>query len=143
MQPGIRLLSASDAAVLDCVAEGVFDHPLRPDLVAAFFANPSNVLAVAVADGVVVGMTSAIVYVHPDKPLHMFVNEVGVAPEWRRRGIAKRLVRAVLDRSRELGCTEAWLATEAGNAAACALYASLGGAEDEGRAVIYKWPAGS
>lgn len=56
-------------------------------------------------------MASGIVYVHPDKPLQLFVqlfvNEVGVAGHAQGRGIGKRLVQALLERGRELGCTEA------------------------------------
>lgn len=41
---------------------------------------------------------------------------------------------------RELGCVEAWVASELGNPAARALYASVGGVEDAERAVVYVFP---
>lgn len=135
----VRLLSSAEAGVLDRVLPGVFDHAIRPDLAARFFADCGNLLAVAVAGDVVVGMASGIAYVHPDKPLQLFVNEVGVAEEFRRRGIGRRLVEALLARGRELGCSEAWVATETGNVAARALYASMRGAEDPDRAVVFTW----
>lgn len=135
----VQLLTSADLAVLGRVAPGVFDHEIRPDLAARFFANPANLLAVAVADGVVVGMASGIAYVHPDKEPQLFVNEVGVAEPFRRRGVARRLVTALIARGREAGCVEAWVATEAGNAPARALYASLGGDEDDDLAVVYTW----
>lgn len=72
---------------------------------------------------------------HPDKPPQIFINEVGVAGRAQGRGNGKRLVQAL--RGRELGCTEAWVATEEGNIAARALYASLQGQEDPERAVVY------
>jgi ribosomal protein S18 acetylase RimI-like enzyme len=135
--PDIRLLTAADAQVLSRVDEDVFDQPVKPELVRAFLANPANLLAVAVQEGMVIGMASAIAYVHPDKPLQLFINEVGVAAHAHRRGIGKRLVRALLERGKDLGCAEAWVATEVENTAARALYASLRGREDEKRAVVY------
>jgi ribosomal protein S18 acetylase RimI-like enzyme len=98
------------------------------------------VLVVATADGEVVGMATGIAYVHPDKPLALFVNEVGVSGRFRRRGIGRQLVAAILERGRQLGCVEAWVATEAGNAPARALYRASGGVEDEEPAVVYVYP---
>jgi aminoglycoside 6'-N-acetyltransferase I len=54
-------------------------------------------------------------------------NEVGVAPEYQRAGIGKRLLLALFALGRELGCREAWVATEHDNAAALGLYAAVGG----------------
>jgi ribosomal protein S18 acetylase RimI-like enzyme len=136
----IHLVTAANAALLDRVDDDVFDHAVRPDLVDAFVANPSNLLAVAVEDGIVVGMATGIAYVHPDKPAQLFVNEIGVAARCRRRGLGARLIAALLRRGRELGCDEAWVATEEGNLAARALYASLGGREDRDRAVVFTFP---
>ena len=103
-------------------------------------ANPANLLAVAVADGTVIGMASAIAYAHPDKPLQLFVNEVGVAAPFHRRGAGAALVDALLRRGRELGCREAWVATEVGNAPARGLYRALGGVEDKEQAVVVVFP---
>jgi hypothetical protein len=73
----IRLLGPGEAAVLDRVAEGVFDNPVGPRWAAEFFADPRHHLAVALDGGVVIGMASAVHYVHPDKPPQLWVNEVG------------------------------------------------------------------
>jgi aminoglycoside 6'-N-acetyltransferase I len=139
--PGIafRVLTAADAVVLERVAEDVFDQAVRADLATSYLADPRKLLAVAVADGVVVGMASGIVYEHPDKPLQLWVNEVGTAPPWQRRGIATGLVKLLLARGREMGCTEAWVATERNNAPARALYESLGGRPDDDLAVVYTY----
>lgn len=133
----IRLVDAGSAGLLDRVADDVFDHAVQPALLAAFLDNPANQLLVAVADGVVVGMASGIAHLHPDKPLALFINEVGVAPTFRRQGLGRRLVQAMLERGRALGCDEAWVATEAGNAAARALYRATGGRPDDDGAIVY------
>jgi ribosomal protein S18 acetylase RimI-like enzyme len=135
----IRIVTAADADLLERVDDDVFDHPVQPALLAAFLAQPSNVLAVALADDVVVGMASGIAYVHPDKPLQLFVNEVGVSSRFQRRGIGTRLLGALLEHARALGCTEAWVATEDDNRAARALYGAVGGVEQAERAVVFEF----
>ncbi|MBE9042786.1 GNAT family N-acetyltransferase [Oscillatoriales cyanobacterium LEGE 11467] len=82
----------------------------------------------------VVGMASAVHYVHPDKPNELWINEVGVAPAYQHRGIGKQLLEKLFDLARELGCTEAWVLTEAENSAARGLYAAVGGSEES---VVY------
>jgi RimJ/RimL family protein N-acetyltransferase len=136
----VHLVTEANRALLDRVDEDVFDHEVRPEYASAFLANPANLLAVAVADGAVVGMASGIAYAHPDKPLQLFVIEVGVAGRFQRRGAGAALVDALLRRGRELGCREAWVATEVGNAPARGLYRALGGVEDEEPAVVYVFP---
>lgn len=125
----IRLLGAGDAAVLDNVAEEVFDNDVIPEQAARYLADPSHYLAVAIDDGIVVGMCSGNDYLHPDKPVQFWVNELGVAPSHQRRGIGKRLFLTILDAARRNGRTEAWVGTEDENTAARALYRSAGGRE--------------
>jgi ribosomal protein S18 acetylase RimI-like enzyme len=135
----IRLLTVADLAVLDRVEDDVFDFAVRPVLAAQYLSTPGNLLAVAICSGVVVGMASAVAYLHPDKPLQLFINEVGVSDRMRGQGIGKRLMHTLLERGRTLGCTEAWVATEVNNKAARALYDAVAGTEDQDQAVVYTW----
>jgi aminoglycoside 6'-N-acetyltransferase I len=134
----IRVLGSGDAAVLDSVAAGVFDHAVDPRWTREFFADRRHHLAVALDDGVVVGMVSAVDYVHPDKAPQLWINEVGVANSHRRRGIARQLLAAILEQGRALGCTEAWLGTEDDNVPARRLYESMGSAPES--FVLYSFP---
>ncbi len=126
----VRLLGPGDAAVLDRVAEDVFDGPVRPDLAREFVGDDRHHLVVALDDGVVVGMVSAVHYIHPDKPAQLLINEVGVAPSHHRQGLGRQLLEAMLTHGRTLGCTAAWVSTEVSNAPARRLYASAGGNEE-------------
>lgn len=121
----VLLLGPNDAAVLDTVADEVFDGPLDRVWRASFFADPRHHLAVALDGNEVVGMVSAVHYVHPDKAPQLWINEVGVAPAHRKQGIGRRLLETMLARGKALGCSEAWLGTEAQNMAARKLYESL------------------
>jgi ribosomal protein S18 acetylase RimI-like enzyme len=120
----IRLLGADDVGVFAHVADGVFDSPIQTHFARAFLADARHHMFVAMDDGLVVGMVSAVDYVHPDKAPQLWINEIGVAPSHQRRGIGRRLLDAMLEHGRTLGCTEAWLGTEKDNVAARQLYAS-------------------
>jgi aminoglycoside 6'-N-acetyltransferase I len=131
MDINVRVLGpGDDGAVLAAVADDVFDGPVDPGWATEFLADPRHHLAVAIADGVVVGMASGVHYVHPDKPPELWVNEVGVAPAFQNRGVGRRLLQALFARGREVGCSTGWVGTEVSNAAARRLYHAVGGAED-------------
>lgn len=125
----VRLLRAGDEPILGSVAADVFDGRIDGALAAEFLADPRHHLCVGIEDGTVVGFASAVHYVHPDKPAQLWINEVGVSPSHRGRGIAKAILKALFDLALELGCSEAWVLTDEDNAAARALYRSAGGTE--------------
>ncbi|WP_299410695.1 GNAT family N-acetyltransferase [Acaryochloris sp. IP29b_bin.148] len=127
----VRILQPDEASVLDCVALDVFDYPINPRWSAAFLADPQHHLVVALDGQMVVGMASAVTYLHPDKPIQLWINEVGVAPSHQRRGIGQRLLQTLFDVGRDLGCQEAWVGTEYDNTPARRLYEAVAGkAED-------------
>jgi|GEM_PF-171412 len=136
----IELLGPDDSDVLQRVLPDVFDDPVQPDLVREFLADVRHHLLVALEDGWVVGMISAVDYLHPDKAPQLWINEVGVAPSHQRRGIGKQLLRAMLEHGRARGCTEAWLGTEESNVAANRLYQSAGIAPEP--FLLYAFPLG-
>jgi ribosomal protein S18 acetylase RimI-like enzyme len=126
----IRLLGPDDGHLLQRVADGVFDGPVEQRWLREFLGDARHHMTVALDRGLVVGMVSAVDYVHPDKAPQLWINEVGVAPSHRRRGIARLLLDAMLAHGRALGCTEAWLGTEETNLPARRLYESAGGAAE-------------
>jgi len=134
-----RILGPDDVEVLGSVAQGVFDGPVRPSLAAEFIADPRHHLAIVLDDGLVVGCASAVHYVHPDKPPELWVNEVGVAPTHRRKGLGRDLLEALFQLGRELGCGEAWVLTERGNEPASSLYRSAGGVEPDAETVMFSF----
>lgn len=130
MPVAIRILGPADSAVLQNVAPDVFDNPIDARWSAEFLSDPRHHLAVAIDDGQVVGMASAVHYVHPDKQPELWVNEVGVAPTHQGRGLGKQVLAALLAHGRTVGCEEAWVLTTESNTAARRLYAAVGGAEE-------------
>jgi GNAT superfamily N-acetyltransferase len=132
----IRLLGPDDMAVFDRVAPDVFDDPVDPRWATEFLADARHHLAVALDRDEVIGMASAVHYVHPDKPPELWINEVGVAPSYQKQGIGSRLLHTLFDRGRELGCSESWVLTDWENEPARRLYASIGGTEEPPEGVV-------
>jgi GNAT superfamily N-acetyltransferase len=126
----VRILNPDEAAVLDRVAEDVFDEPVDARWAAEFLGDPRHHLAVAIEGEQVVGFASGVHYVHPDKPPEFWVNEVGVSPAHQKRGVGRRLLAALFERARAVGCAQAWVGTERTNAPARRLYAAAGGVEE-------------
>ena len=125
----VRILTSADIAVLDHVADGVFDDPVIPASAREFLADPRHAISVAIEDGVVIGFASGVRYIHPDKRSEFWINEVGVAPTQHRRGAGKAIMAALIAHARAGGCTEAWVLTDEDNTAARALYRAAGGWE--------------
>lgn len=133
----VRVLAAGEESVFGRVATGVFDKPLDARLVSEFLSDPRHHIVVAVDDDEVVGMATAVHYVHPDKQPELWVNEIGIAPHHRGRGLGKRLLTALFARGMEHGCRNAWVLTDSMNAAARGLYTSLGGVRSEEATEMY------
>jgi len=97
---------------------------------------------VAVDAGLVVGPVPAASYLHPDKErAELWINEVGVAPTHRRRGLARQLLVCLFEQGRQTRRREARLLTEHDNEPAKGLYGSLGGVAAE--QVMFSFQIGS
>jgi aminoglycoside 6'-N-acetyltransferase I len=125
----IKILQRGDDGILMNPAAEVFDNPIDPHLAREFLEDPRHHIAVAVEDGLVVGFASGVHYIHPDKPPELWINEVGLAPAHRRRGLGKAVLKALFEVGRAHNCKVAWVLTDRNNPTAMALYSSVGGTE--------------
>ncbi|MGR3592436.1 MAG: GNAT family N-acetyltransferase [Limimaricola soesokkakensis] len=116
----------------------IFDHAVDPEQLARFLADEGHELVFATVDDAVVGFASGTVLLHPDKKPALFINEVGVIERSRRQGIGTALCGMLIDVARARGCKGVWLATEADNHAARALYRRLEARETRDL-VAYGW----
>jgi aminoglycoside 6'-N-acetyltransferase I len=133
----IVTIGRHNAALLENVAGDVFDDAIDPARTAAWLEAPGHHMMVAVADGgPVVGMITAMVHRHVDKPTELYIDEVGVDDAWLRQGIGRRLFDAMLAFGKSIGCEESWVGTEDDNVAARALYATRP-RKEEGPFVMY------
>jgi ribosomal protein S18 acetylase RimI-like enzyme len=134
----IRRLGPEDEALVLAAPDDIFDNPPDPSQTRAFLASGMNLLFAAFDGGRMVGFSSGTVLLHPDKPPSLFVNELGTAEGWRRRGIGTALTRRMVEAAREMGCEGIWLGTEVDNAAARATYRKAGGRESTAF-VLFDW----
>ena len=126
----IRRLGPDDVeAVL--MASQLFDEPADPAWARTFLAREGHHLLMAFEEGTPIGFVSGVETIHPDKGTEMFLYELGVDDEYRRRGIGKALVGALADLAIEQGCHGMWVGTEPDNAGAIATYRAAGAGEPE------------
>lgn len=77
-------------------------------------------------DRTLLGIASARLEIKPyDRSRWLYVDEVDVCADKRRRGAGKAMMQRLLEIAQAAGCTEVWLGTEVTNQAAKALYRSL------------------
>ncbi|QLC25185.1 GNAT family N-acetyltransferase [Parasphingopyxis algicola] len=117
-----HLVTEANAMLLDAVEKRVFEAPVRADFLSTCLANPNQFLIVAEAEGRVIGKALAYIFHFPDKPSEIYVEEIDVAKDWRRKGIATGLMDAVGAEGRKRGIAEYWLITEKDNDRARSLY---------------------
>lgn len=134
----ILTLGLDHLDLLLAVEPGLFDNPIRPEQAEAFLSDPNHLMLVAMEGDAVTGFVSGVITYHPDKAPILFISEVGTRDSHQRRGIAKQLSNALLQLAKDKGCEGAWLATEADNIPARALYTALRGREIKD-IVVYDW----
>jgi GNAT superfamily N-acetyltransferase len=136
-----RLADGDEDAVL--AAGALFDHEPDIDATRRFLADPNHHMLVAYDDaGEPVGFVTGVELTHPDKGTEMFLYELGVAEDARRRGVGRALVEALAALARERGCYDMWTATEPGNVAARTTYLRAGAQPTEPQLVL-EWDLGS
>jgi ribosomal protein S18 acetylase RimI-like enzyme len=111
---------------------GLFDAAPTAAWIAKFLSSEGHHLLVALdADGDPVGFVSGVETTHPDKGTEMFLYELSVDPDHRKRGIGRALVEALAELARARGCYGMWVGTEPNNAAALATYRAAGASPPE------------
>ncbi|WP_309611349.1 GNAT family N-acetyltransferase [Sphingomonas sp.] len=136
MDVSIVRMTADKAALLDRIADGVFNDPPVAEWRVPYLASPAVMLVVALDGDLVIGQVKAAIHLHPDKAADLYIDEVGVAATHQRRGIARRMLGEVEQWARERDCVDVWLAADVGNDAAQSLY---GGFAQSKPANLYFW----
>jgi ribosomal protein S18 acetylase RimI-like enzyme len=100
---------------------------VKARLVPALARCPSAFSLLAFCDGEPAGLVNGFetVATFAARPL-LNIHDIVVSPQWRRRGIARRLLEAVEELARERGCCKLTLEVLEGNRGAQALYQEFG-----------------
>lgn len=123
--PTIHRITADNSDLLANIAEDVFDYEIDGQRLAAYLASPQQTLFVAVEEGLVIGQVRGFLLLQPDQGPDLYIDNLGVSPAWKRRGVATALAQALFKFGRERGCAGVWVATEADNAEGIAFYDAL------------------
>ncbi|MBI5294254.1 MAG: GNAT family N-acetyltransferase [Chloroflexi bacterium] len=118
-------LNESNMDILDHYDEDIFDEKIVPHRLSALVREPSQIMLVAVSEGLVVGQVLAVIHKHPDKPTELYIDDLAVSEKVQRRGIATRLLEELFMIGVQRGCEEVWVATEPENEPAKKFYSSL------------------
>jgi ribosomal protein S18 acetylase RimI-like enzyme len=123
----VSRLQASDVPRL-LAARELYDHPPSPPAARAYLADERNVFFLAEEGERPVGFLrgTSLGQVHTERP-QMFLYEIGVSAGYRRGGVGRALVKALLDHCRLHGFEEVFVFTDPANQAAVALYRGTGG----------------
>jgi len=120
-------------------AEQLFDHSVDLETARRFLQNEANHLLIAYVDGKPAGFVSGTELTHPDQANpELFLNELGVDPVYRGRGLGKALVARLWELARSRGCRGMWVLTDESNAAAKQVYAGAGGTRGDDQ-VMFEW----
>lgn len=124
-------VTIENSSIMSNVADDLFDEPVQADLLNAFLRDETHWLVVAVLENKVIGKATAMVHRRPDKKDELYLDEIDVIPPLRRKGIAKNILKVMLDLADDWGCEECWLGTEKDNIPARRLYESNGAKSEE------------
>lgn len=119
-------ITTENQSLMHVVADDLFDVPVQSNLLQSYLAEETHWLVAALLDGVVIGKATAMVHRRPDKEDELYLDEIDVIPELRRKGIAKMILKKILEMAEDWGCEECWLGTEKDNIPARKLYESNG-----------------
>jgi ribosomal protein S18 acetylase RimI-like enzyme len=111
--------------------EGAFDYEVLPDETRRFLSDERHLLLLGYVHDQPAGFLSAVEVFHPDKRSELFLNEISVMEQTRRRGVARVLIDELKRAGRERGCVNVWVLTDEDNAAAMGLYRVTGGRDGD------------
>ncbi|WP_327206691.1 GNAT family N-acetyltransferase [Rhizobium beringeri] len=123
-------LTRDTVGLLENTAEEVFDQEINAQRLATYLKSSGHLMIIAVCEKQVIGQIAAYVHSHPDRASDVYIDNLGVAPPFQRRGVARRLLDEVLAWGKTLDCDQAWIVTDTENNAARALYEGRGAAAE-------------
>ena len=131
----ITQMSASHIDEAAAIEAQCFSDPWSRAMLAAELENPSGLYLAAFDAAKLVGYAGMICVLDEGH-----IHNVAVSPEYRKMGIGRSLIRALIQRAKDNGLQCLLLEVRAGNEAAVSLYQSLGFQQRGLRPNYYKNP---
>ena len=113
---------------------------VTPEYMAALLADGRHWLVAALDGDRPVGFALAYELMRLDGTgPKVFLYEIGVVEEWRRRGVGRGIVERLKQLCRERGCQTMFVPTDEANVAAMHLYAATGGVRPRTDEAAFEW----
>ena len=125
MQVIIEQLCEDNLDLLRTCDPDIFDAKIDRSRLEEFLSEANHILLVAINNGIVIGQVSSIIQKSIDKPSEIYIDNLAVSEEHRRKGVATKMLREIFKIGASKGCRQVWLATEPENEKAKRLYQSL------------------
>jgi ribosomal protein S18 acetylase RimI-like enzyme len=133
----IKRLTREDGLLMKQIVEKFKSVNTDINRIDAFLRNDLDYVVACIEDNVVVGFLLAYELQRFDKNNMMYVHEVDVVPEYRRRGIGRQMIEEVIRICEECGVYKLFLITNKSNVPACRLYEVTGGKVVEDDSILY------
>lgn len=118
---GVRRMQTGDVLAVAALEQACFAHPWSADAFRESLENPNSRFFVLLSDSAVVGYIGA-----NNVAGEVYMNNLAVLPEFRRRGFGGLLLSALISVSRAQQAAFVTLEVRAGNEAAVSLYRTFG-----------------
>ena len=135
----VRRLVAGDAPRLQELCRRFKDRVPSDDEAAAFLARDDIHVWVAEVNGELAGFAYAYVLLRIDGDTGVFLYELGVDEQFRRRGLGRALVEEARALAERVGAAKMWVDTSYDNEPARRTYAAAGGQPSGEATLVYGW----
>jgi len=134
----VERVRAMSADLLERVNRRFPDHEWEATNASRFCADDANLLLVAYRGDLPCGLLIAYrLQCLDERRAQLFIDEVDVHEDSRRRGIGRMMLSATMQIAQEMGASEVWVQTHASNVPAVGLYRAVGGIpEDPGETIL-------
>ncbi|MDA1279379.1 MAG: GNAT family N-acetyltransferase [Chloroflexi bacterium] len=122
----VRVLTRSDHQLL-VDAGRLFDGEITPEGAKQFLSRDGHHVLIAYEGQLPTGFVTGVEMTHLDKGTEIFLCELGVDDEFRRKGIGTALVSALARLAKSRGSYGMWVLTDDGNDAGVGTYSKAGG----------------
>ncbi len=86
-------IDQNNFTLLYSVAADVFDEEIDVDFLSRYVREENHIMLVALHENTIIAQVLSIIHKHPDKPTELYVDDLGVAPEFQREGIATLMMK--------------------------------------------------
>lgn len=133
----IRRLTKEDGLWMQQIVEKFKSRNADIDRIDTFLESNLDYVVACIEDNEIIGFLLAYELQRFDKNNMMYIHEVDVLQEYRRRGVGRQMIEEIIRICKERGLCKMFLITNKSNVPACRLYETTGGKVIDDDSVLY------